>query len=329
MPEIANSFPPLYFQRNGGEDHRIPEWGEFFFNLGNSLEEIDIKNQRYTIALALPTRSYAAAFIGAGIACAKILLNSDDASEYVENLYSLPEGTSILYFDNGRRKKAIKKEVIEYNGIRLLGVQIEGHTTIYLKPENINKIELTQNNFTQLPNKQNGYAVPPPSDLAKAILGNRTHEFVYRTRIEGIVVGSRNSLQEEAYIELSTTLDSESNHFRGFLSDLFRVKGFNPLNVGHRFILQSPSANNPDIDGLQNIPANSPVLYDGALGFLKWKEMHSTRNWIIILNHTETHFSNAASQLNQDYIYRAEKQKKIHFPSIPSGMEVMFFMRDI
>jgi hypothetical protein len=322
------SFAHLHYRSKEGY-RTLPDWALFFLELGKTLSSLEIENHRYTVALALPTRSYATALIGAGIACARIFMKSDDESHHIETIYSLPEGTSLKYYDKGKVKKALKKDVMEYNGKTLLGIQIEGHTTIYLKPENVNKIEIADVDYTHLPNKQNGYSVELPSKLALTILQSRSHEFFYRSRIEGVVIGHRNILREEADFELSIPQNGGQQFGTGSLSDLFRVKGFVPNNVGHRFLLAPPSGNNNIIiDMLHQVSTHRPVIFDGASGFLKWKEMFADRDWIVILDQTDTYFPNAVSQLNQDYSYRSEIQRNIQLPQVPSGVEVMLFMRN-
>lgn len=317
-----------YLGRNGYRS--LPEWALFFLELGKILSTLEIDSHRYTIALALPTRSYATALIGAGIACSRIFLKSDEISDHIETIYSLPEDTSLKYYDNGKVKKALKKDLVEYNGIRLLGIQIEDHTTIYLRPENVNKVEIADVDYNHLPNKQGGYSVALPSKLAYAILQGRSYEFFYRSRIEGFLVGSRNTLKEEASLTLSITQHGEEKYGTGSLTDLFRVKGFVPNNVGHRFLLTSPSSSsNTIIEALQQVPAHCPVIFDGAIGFLKWKEMFADQDWIVILDQTDLHFPNAVSQLNQDYSRRSESGRNIEFPQLPNGIEATFFLRDL
>lgn len=106
------SFAPIHYRSREGY-RPLPEWALFFLELGKTLSSLEIENQRYTVALALPTRSYATALIGAGIACARIFLKSDDDSDHIETIYSLPEGTSLKYYDKGKVKKALKKDVME------------------------------------------------------------------------------------------------------------------------------------------------------------------------------------------------------------------------
>jgi hypothetical protein len=137
-------------------------------------------------------------------------------------------------------------------------------------------------------------------------------------------------LKEESSLALSVVQHGDEKHSTGSLTDLFRVKGFVPNNVGHRFLLASPSSSsNTVFEALHQVSTHCPVMFDGAMGFLKWKEMFADRNWIVILDQTDLHFPNAVAQLNQDYSYRSEAKRNIQFPQVPNGIEATFFLRDL
>jgi hypothetical protein len=55
----------LYYV-NGSAPKRLPDWGELFINLGDKLVQLNEEGKRNIIALSVPTRSYAAAFISFG-----------------------------------------------------------------------------------------------------------------------------------------------------------------------------------------------------------------------------------------------------------------------
>ena len=326
--EISDQFSLLHYVNNQ-QQWPLPTWATFFMNLGKALATIDMESKRYTIALALPTRSYAAAFIGAGVACANLLFRSHQDAEYIEFIYSLPEGTSLKYYEQGKVKKAIKKELLEYNGKMLLGIQIEDSTTKYILPNSVYKLEVAEQDYSQLPNKQAGRSVVPPSELLSTLVSEKAHEFAYHTRIDGVIVGSRNTLKDESQLSLTILPKDGDKEMQGYLRDLFRVEGFNPHGLGHRFLLHSPSTNNLEMALLNKLEVFSTVIFDSALGFLKWQEIYNNQNWIVILDHTDANFSNAVAHINQLYIYRSQSAVKVTFPAIPNGMEIMFSVRDI
>lgn len=303
----------------------LPEWAGFFLSLGEALAKINAEDNKYVMAIAVPTRAYAAAFIGSGFAISNLLNRSYEDAEYIDLIHSLPEGTSVKFFDNGKVKKAIKKNIQSYNGVALVGIQIEGGTTQYIRPENVHKIQVADKNYEHLPNRQTGRNVVPPSELLNALFPDKAHDYVYKTKIEGIIVGSKNALQQESILPLATLSESKKQHSPGNLNDLFRVEGFTLNNTGHRFAVHA-SANN-DISMMPVENQNPVAIFDGALGFVKWKELFRKNNWIVILDRTDPNFSDAVGQINSEYTFRLENPITPSLPLPLSGMEMMFFRR--
>src|SRR5258708_1836659 len=162
--ELTDRLSLLRFTNNT-EWLPLPDWARFFWSLGETLAGAKIENKKYAATLALPTRSYAAALIGSAFSCANLLYRSYEDAEYLEYIYSLPDGTSIKFYDNGKVIKAIKKDTVEYNGKLHIGIQVEGTATKYILPQNAHKIEVADQDFERLPNKQMGRNAIPPSEL--------------------------------------------------------------------------------------------------------------------------------------------------------------------
>jgi hypothetical protein len=325
--ELKDRFSLLRFTNNK-EWLPLPNWARSFLALGETLASANIENKKYTVTLALPTRSYAAALIGSGFSCANLLYHSYEDSEYLEYIYSLPEGTSIKFFDNGKVIKAIKKDNIEYNGKLHIGIQVEGTATKYILPQNAHKIEVAEHDYEHLPNKQMGRNVIPPSELLFSLIPDKANEFVHRTRIDGVVVGTKNTLNEESHLPLAIPHKENKRIYEGSLSDLFRLEGFNARSIGHRYLIHSSNSNKLEVATDNNLNPDSLVIFDGALGFLKWREIYRNHNWVVILDHTDTNFPNAVAEVNREYINRSEAAIDLEFHPLPTGIEMMFFARD-
>ncbi len=306
----------------------LPGWARFFWALGEALASVKTENKKFAATLALPTRSFAAALIGSGFSCANLLHRSYEDTEYLKYIYSLPEGTSIKFYDKGRVIKAIKKDVREYNGKLHIGIQVEGTSTKYILPQNAQKIEVADHDYDRLPNKQMGRNVIPPSELLFSLIPDKANEFVYRTKIDGVVVGSKSTLSEESHLQLAIPHNENKRMREGSLSDLFRVEGFNPRSLGHRYIIHPSNSNKLEVATDNNSNPDSLVIFDGALGFLKWRELYRDHNWVVILDHTDTNFPNAVAEVNQEYISRSEAVIELNILPLPTGIEMMFFARD-
>lgn len=327
--EFTKQFARLLYKSTDGWSS-IPEWARFYLELGASLANFHEEKIRYVAALALPTRSYTATFIGSGLAYANSFLQPDEIKQHLELILSLPNGSSVKYLNrDGRLLNGIKREVITVQGKLIIGIQKGGigKETIYIASEDASRIEISNKKRHHLPNNQIGRNIRPPSPLLDEILAEKSYEYVFQTRIDGLVIGSFNSLEEEAKALMGIGSE-DGTTYQGFLFELFRVHGFNPPSSGHRFLLQA--ANSQETIKLPlDVSQSFSVMFDGSLSFTKWKEYFKNENWIVLLDHTEANFKNAVSQINQEYIYRTDAPLKISLPPIPSGIEMMFFGRDV
>ena len=308
----------------------LPIWARFFLTLGSVLARYREEKIRYVAALALPTRSYAAALIGSGLAYTNSFLHSNESTQHLELILSLPNGTLVKYLSKkGRLLNGIKREVIDYEGKLTIGIQKGsiGKETIYVAATDASRIEILDKNYLRLPKQQIGRDIHPPSPLLAEMLGDQSYEYLFQTKIDGLVIGSCNALKEDAEALIGAK-PANGLIQEGYLFELFRVKGFNSASTGHRFLIQAPTSQET-IELPEHDSQSRAVIFDGSLSFTKWKECYRNQNWIVILDHTEPNFANAVSQINQEYIYRSDHAVKISIPPLPSGIELMLFARDL
>jgi hypothetical protein len=326
--EFLDRYKRLLFQ-NLTHWSPLPGWLLFYLELGASLTNFHEEKVKYVAALALPTRSFAANFIGSGFSYASTFLHPDEDANHLEQILSLPDGTPVKYRDNGKIKNAFKREIVNNDGKVLIGLTIEaeGKKTIYIDCSKANRIELTEKEIKALPLHQKGRDIQPPSDLVQELFQEKADEYVFRTRVDGITVGSAAGLNQEAQAELGIKTE-EGNIQKGGLFELFRAEGFNPASTGHRFLVQPTNIQEPTPLPPQ-LPHHAAVIFDGALSFVKWKDYFSRHNWIVILDHTAPNFENAVSALNQECAFRSIEKLPLTTPLIPSGVEMMLFGRDI
>ena len=314
--------------RKGDQQSALPIWAEFFLELGAGLAEFRADGVRYVAALALPTRSYAVPFLGVGFSFAYFQTCSEVSQEHINLIRGLPNGASVRYLDgNGRLKKAIKRDLMSYQGRELVGIQDEGegNKTVYLPLEKISRVEVSDEQDIHLPKRQKGRRIEPPSPLLGALLADRSYEYVFQTVEYGVVIGSFSSICEESQAEL--LFRSERGPTRkGSLQELFRLEGTSPASTGHRFAMHHASNVAPPNGRLCG---KYPVaIFDGSNSFTKWKEHYRTHNWIIALDRTEPNFAVAAGQVNLEYANRSEEGLAGLSLPVPLGVELMLFCRD-
>jgi len=87
----------LHFEDEGSW-YSLPEWAEYFISLGSKLVEANRSNERLVVALALPTRAYAAAFVSLGMVIGDAAnCDVESESDHFQKLLALRPHTAVLY----------------------------------------------------------------------------------------------------------------------------------------------------------------------------------------------------------------------------------------
>jgi hypothetical protein len=309
----------------------LPPWAKFYLELGNLLSQFDEKNRRFIAALAVPTRPYVSALISTGLILARSrLFFGDSDHEYYEKIIALEEGAPLIYRDGNRKKSAKKVDNQIYNGKLHIGIQVDEGTTNtrkYLRPENARLVEITDKDVGRLPQQQMGREIASPSELVRRILGEtQLYDFVYQTRLESIILGPVNDLTYELETSLASSRTTQGDS-PGSLSDLMRVREFHPPGTAYRCSILA-AANEGNLKATNETSAFA-VLFDGSLGFVKWRDHWRQFNWVVILDRTDPNFDYAVDQVNNEYAHRSELQVQWKVPQIPAGIEMMFFANDL
>jgi hypothetical protein len=324
--ETRDIFDGLFYQRDGSW-YPLPGWVKFYLKLGFSLSQNKRLDTRFVVALAVPTRAYASLLIAAGIVYGKSQEKHKSIDHaHFEMLIALPDGSPVVLRDKKRKYKAKKCGVQTYNGKLLIGIQVDEGTTNTIKfipAEDCEHVEIVSREPFRLPHSQKGHEITPPSLLVKALIGEiYVYDFFLHSCLEAVLIGPKNTLEEEMNAALAT---SKIDKFDcpGNLSDLIRVKEFQPPGTAFRSsILAAASRNNTSLTG-DDTPC--VIIFDGSHGFVKWRDYWRKFNWVVILDETDPNFNYAVSQVNQEFIAREEKQHKLKIPTIPPGIEIMYF----
>ena len=68
------------------------------------------------------------------------------------------------------------------------------------------------------------------------------------------------------------------------------------------------------------------VIFDGAGGFLKWRDYWRNCHWIVVIDRTEPMAREAAGVLNRDYIENRIDGKTLDgIPAAPVGIELLSY----
>ena len=314
-----------------GEGVPLPDWGNFFIELGRRVAESETDKNRLVVALAIPTRAYAAALTAFGVVLTRATLSSDqidNTNEYFERLCNLPQGTPVTFFNKGRKLKAFYEGVDKISGKRRLRVRVEscktGGLTHLIPLEESRNIEIRNTPILNLPKKQKGRKIAAYSKFIEDVLGDEiSSTYVEKSQLDCVIIGKRNLLETEiTQINFASTPSFKKS---GVLQDVLRVRNFfSTDNQACRSeVFSVTSKKNPRLpDG--RVPF--VTIFDGASSFIKWRDDWRTSHWIILLDRTEIHFQEAVDIVNQDYLANHIDEEEIpNLPSLPPGVELVIY----
>ncbi|MEQ8974167.1 MAG: hypothetical protein RIE73_27700 [Coleofasciculus sp. C1-SOL-03] len=340
-PEKARIFPEVYPSHTNLEQVTskrsqlytdewtpLPNWGTFFIELGRRVAEWETGSNRLVVALAIPTRAYAAALTAFGVVVTRATLSNsqiEDTNKYFERLCNLSQGTPVTFFNKGRKFKGFYEGLDKSRGQRRLRIRVESRKTgglTYLVPlEEAHKIEIRTSPIRNLPKKQNGRKIFAHSKFLEDILGVEKAKTCFNeSQLDCIILGKRNLLNKE--IKQTNFALNPSFKKIGVLQDVLRVRHFfSTDNPAYRSEVFSVTARKRPSLSDSKIPF--VTIFDGASSFIKCRDDWRSSHWIILLDRTEIHFQEAVDIVNQDYINRVDEEEIPNLPSRPPGVELV------
>lgn len=304
----------LYFADASNKWIPLPEWGAFFINLGDWVAQAQTKKNRLVLGLAIPIRNYAAALAALGVVLTRIdiPIRSIDINRHFQQLSSLPIGTAVNYQYKGKKLKGIYQGVTESYGEQRLRIQTENKkdgalTRCILKEDSLNvKIATKQN--TNLPKRQTGRYILNNKDFIEAVTGKKNLQYFlnnYYTHYS--IIGRINLLKQEIMEAKFGRYLSKYKFKEGNLQDILRVRNFFTTE-GQPYCGEVLSAQGNTPPQTTDELAPHVVIFDGATGFIKWRDYYRNSHWIVLLERTDLRFQEAVEIINQEYINRVDEE---------------------
>ena len=319
----------LHFEDEGSW-YCLPEWAEYFISLGRKLAEADRGGGRLVVALALPTRAYAAAFVSLGMVISDAA-NRDEESEsdHFQKLLALRPGTAVLYRKKNRPLKGLISGTQELNGKTYVRVQVHsdagGGLTYLVSQETSLEVQPAPGKTWQLPQKQSGGRIGKADAFVDALLsGADPAHLGLRSKMVCALVGRRNTLEHEVRKTPLAIHVNDSQYAVGYLQDVLRVRRFVSPQQDYRSALVTLGKRPPSADTLARVEKG--VVYDGAVGFLKWGSMWEGRHQVAVLDRTEPYFQDAISAINERFARHGAQDGAIDPEGdTPPGGEILVF----
>lgn len=320
----------LYFEDNKYKNWlKIPSWGEFFVEFGKKLAQVNQEGERLIVGIAVPTRAYAAALISLGVVLERSNSSKITLQEHFKSLCELPEGTPITFQEESKIYKGHFLRYEKNHGQDGIWIALERRSMRWIPFKwaiNIEKLSVENpvelNKIALLPDKQSGKRIKFAYDFVTGLIGQKNLQtFFKKTRFDCAILGRANILREEL-IHTPFSILSEEKFNRGTLQDILRVRKFMGQEEHyHTNVFRMDSSKPP------RRPTNDPyiTIFDGAIGFLKWRDLWKNSHCVAIFDRTEPSFDNAITTFNQEYIKNRIDTSSIEINSLPPNCEIMAY----
>lgn len=319
----------LHFE-DGGEWYSLPAWAEYFISVGKHLSSAPQSDSRVVTAIVVPTRAYGAAFVSLGMVISDAA-SRDQASEaaHFERLFDLPPGSRVIYRRKpGQTLKGVLLEPEERDEKLWVRVQVHskagGGLTYGIDESRALQVQPARH-FGKLPKKQGGENARFANEFVDRLLGDADPvQLGLRSKFVCALVGRKNTLEHEIRKTPLAIHVNGHHHAEGQLQDVLRLNRFVTEQQSHRSALVPVGVKPPSGEILNNIEMG--VVFDGALGFLKWGDVWRSRHQVVILDRTEPYFEDAISAINARFsLNRINGDTVLPECEAPPGGEVLAF----
>jgi hypothetical protein len=319
----------LHFE-DSGKWYSLPEWAEYFISAGKQLAAADRSESRIVTAIVVPTRAFGAAFVSLGMVVSDAAARDHSSeSAHFEKLFDLPAGTPVIFRPApGKTKRGVLQAPEEYCGKLHVRVQVhskDGGGLVYLIDESRALQVQPARHSGKLPKRQGGENARFANAFVDSLLGEADPvQLGLRSKLVCALVGKRSALEHEIR---QTPLALHANGHRraeGQLQDVLRVNRFITGQQSHRCALVPVGSGSPTEDVVAGTEIG--VVFDGAVGFLKWGQLWRGRHQVIILDRTEPYFDDAISAINTRFSQnRVDGEVALPESDAPPGGEVLGF----
>ena len=313
----------------------IPSWAQTLVDLGNWLANTR-SDQPRAVAMALPTRSFAAPLVAVGaVLCDAVATRkSSDPIVHFEMLASLPAGTAVTVRDGSRQKRGLLLGVEMREGKRLIRVQVEklhslgGGLTRSFPPPLALRVEPIETELSaeQLPKSQKGKTLVRRAGFMECLLqGIDSYDYALHSEMHALLVGNTRVLRNEVFeTPFGAKVAGRRAVHEGKLQDVLRARRLQATD--QHFRSDVLPAMPRDTDGPSDQHSAPLVVFDGADGFLRLRHRWPRADWIVVLDRTARSFDEGVACLVQDWTKREEDLAGNGMPVLAAS-EVLAYTR--
>ena len=319
-----------------GRKFPLPSWAVFYMQLGAVIAETESTQSNLVTALAVPTRSYAAVLIAAGAIMSNVKTIDTKLQESPESHFEmfrdLPIGTSVTLLKYGKTVKGefLGVEGKGIGGAEAIGVRIQnqkgGSLTEWLPQKSSPKVQISTKPWNKLPANSAKTADVNTSKskfISRIFQGADLRNFVTRSTLDCAILGSRKTIEHEAKETKLSVGPRARESSAGTLQDILRIRSLSSTIEAFRSDIFSASPKDNTMKSENMVPRL--VIFDGAVGFLKWRDIWRHCNWVVVLDRTEPRFTEAVQIVNEEYYSRIDEEKLKLTDAPPVSVELVSY----
>ena len=315
-----------------GDWQPLPDWARYHLEAGLAIGRVQTEGQRCVHAIVVPARDSAAALCASGVVLAAYEQESAASAERrFRELCALPKGSPVTLRDGRDRLKLLTGRLTGvkpgYDGARRLLIEIGDMDSAkgirhQIPQGDVWRVGVADESETQPQKQKRARVLQAVSSFTEDVLFPLdARRFTAPGNLGCLIVGSRERVSEEAVREGFVTKagSARTRPAPGSLDELMRLQKGG--KASRTTVLPVRASKPPDFGG-QPPPV---TVFDGANGYLKWRDRLRSAHAVVVLDRTEPRFDEAVAQLQQDYVQRLPAPVPWTPPPAPGSVEALCF----
>lgn len=318
----------FYFD-HAGSFEPMPTWSEFFVDLGIALASVQHASESLLVAVATPTRAFAANLIALGFVSARSNVGNQSYTldEHFDRLSSLKPGTVVELLEKGKKTRCAFLGIETFAGEQVVKVKlkkVKKESLEFIPKRYCQRIILSDELMEMDRVMSRKLDIIPRPNFTKHFLDSVSpSDFALKQRLDCRIIGRQNILKLEARAEMFAVSNQEAWEV-GNLNDVLRIKEI--VRKGDPFRTEILSSNNGDHNGVEN-ETPAITIYDGANYFLNFGSDSSRQIRVALLDRTEPRFLDATLAISDMFVNRRTTEVELKLKHyLPAGVEILAFM---
>jgi hypothetical protein len=297
----------------------LPSWCEFFMRLGEMGASWQRSDAKLRIAVVVPTRAFAAAFVAVGAVIATCVepIDRSDRKQYLDWLCANKIGSRArLRVGDSWRAAELINCTEELGQLRLCCkvLRRKGHDYSKLSGPSLDRLAGISETLSLLD-------VPSRSAFltgwSRSRLSETAAEFSLRAEYPPLIIGSRRKLIRESNTSFLVSIDGAISD-TGNLQDILAIENSNSRDPVRCRVLA------PSSEVSENLQDSRFVIFDGSDGFIEHRRSFSKANYLVVLDRSDSRFNEGLMEFQSDYALSASDDLSSikGLPTPPPGVEL-------